>query len=507
MKSGSASIVFALLFALARPAAAAAAGTVTVTPAEDEAAVLHNPNMGWVLYENFPLDPNPQGSSTLLTLPGERFDGVDEVALMFSWYDVERTPDVYDFSRVDQAYDYWRKFGKRIQLRMSAETLLWWDNANPPAGKGVPDYVVARLSEAEVQTRGTKDIPPYRVVDARNPYYLQRLEKFLAAVAKHYRGEREVTLVDLRGFGLWGEWHQGFKYPSLPERHKALSGVIDRWSAAFPHNWVALSCSYDPDMPPELWSGPTNTFDAKFTTHYDEFVRFSAFDHALTKPNVTWRRDGCGGAVHSNERKFLDAAFKALSKGPFMSEFMDGYASSKKGKPGWIEWKVEDALSLHPNYINLLGYQCADALAFLHERKDLVEHGLRTMGYRLVPTKLTYPSEIVSGAKFEITGQWVNRAVGRAMRDFTLRLTLVNAEGKVIATTDAGPLEASKWVKGKSYAVQNTATFTDVAAAGTYNLCLALVDPKGGAAISLPLKGAAAQGGYRVGTVKVSVNK
>jgi hypothetical protein len=485
--------------------AAAGAATVTVTPAEDEQAVLHNPNMGWVLYENYPVDQHD--ASTMVSLPGQRFDGVDEVALMFSWYDVEKTPDVYDFSRVDQAYDYWKKFGKRIQLRMSAETLLWWDNANPPAGKGMPDYVVAKLSEAEKHMRGTKDIPPYRVVDARNPYYLERLEKFLAAVAKHYRGEREVTLIDLRGFGLWGEWHQGFKYPSLEERHKALSGIIDRWSAAFPDNWVALSCSYDPDMPKELWSGPTNKFDEKFTKHYDEFAKYSAFDHALTKSNVTWRRDGCGGAVHSNERKFLDAAFNTLTKGPFMCEFMDGYESSKKGKPGWIEWKVEDALSLHPNYINLLGYQCGDALAFLHERKDLIEHGLRTMGYRLVPTKLTYPTEIVSGEKFEIGGEWVNRAVGRAMRDFTLRLTLENADGKVIATADAGPLETSTWVKGKSYDFRNTATFKDVATAGTYNLCLALVDPKGGAAIGLPLTDADGRGGYRVGKVTVSVFK
>jgi hypothetical protein len=216
------------------PALAVVAETITVTPAEDEKAVLHNPDMGWVLYENLPVDPNPDGgSSTMLTLPGEPFEGVDEVAVMFTWYDVEKTPDAYDFTAVDRAYDYWRKLGKRIQLRMSTETLLWWDNATPPAGKGPPDYVVAKLSDAEKQVRRVEGLPPYLVVDARNAYYLERLEKFLAAVAGHYRGEREVTLVDLRGFGVWGEWHQGFQYPSLDERRRALIGVIDRYAAAF----------------------------------------------------------------------------------------------------------------------------------------------------------------------------------------------------------------------------------------------------------------------------------
>ena len=124
-----------------------------------------------------------------------------------------------------------------------------------------------------------------------------------------------------------------------------------------------------------------------------------------------------------------------------------------------------------------------------------------------MPTKLTYPTQIASGEKFEIAGEWVNRAVGRAMRDFNLRLVLVNADGNVVATADAGPLETSKWAKGKTYPIRNTATFKDVAAAGTYNLCLALVDPKGGAAIGLPLKDADGQGGYRVGNVTVSVSK
>ena len=60
-------------------------GFITVAPVEDEQAVLHNPDMGWVLYENYPLDPRPGGSSTLVTLPGEDFPKVDAVALMFSW--------------------------------------------------------------------------------------------------------------------------------------------------------------------------------------------------------------------------------------------------------------------------------------------------------------------------------------------------------------------------------------------------------------------------------------
>ena len=96
-------MIVASVLALCAVTSARAPETITVTPAEDEKAVLHNADMGWVLYENYPVDPEPGGSNTMITMPGERFEGVDEVAVMFTWYDVERTPGVYDFSAVDKA--------------------------------------------------------------------------------------------------------------------------------------------------------------------------------------------------------------------------------------------------------------------------------------------------------------------------------------------------------------------------------------------------------------------
>jgi hypothetical protein len=254
------------VFCLALALSASAADVITVTPREDESAVLHNPDMGWVVYENYPLDPDPAGSSTLLTLPDETFAPVDAVAIMFSWQDVERRPGEYDFSKADFAYDHWRKRGKAIQLRMSTESLLWWTNRTPPAGKGVPDYVLGKMPPDRKQVRFCEGIP-YTVVDAREPHYLDRLERFLAAVAAHFSeaNHRPATLVDLRGFGLWGEWHTGFQYPTLDGRRAALIAVIERYAAAFKDNFVALSASYDPDSPKDLRAGPTDRFDESFT--------------------------------------------------------------------------------------------------------------------------------------------------------------------------------------------------------------------------------------------------
>jgi hypothetical protein len=344
---------------------------------------------------------------------------------------------------------------------------------------------------------------PYVVVDAREPYYLDRLQKFLTAVAAHFSKDRPVTLIDLRGFGLWGEWHSGYRYASLDDRHQALSGVIDLWANCFPNHFLALSYSYDPDSPADLHAGPTNRLDPAFTKTYDAFLHYSAFDHALKVPSVTFRRDGAGGAVHSNERKLIEQAYANAQKGPMFCEFVDGNAQSKKGKPGWVEWKINDALTLHPNYINLLGWQGADARDFMKERPDLIDHGLRTMGYRLLPTQIQYPPTVRAGQEFQLDSTWTNRAVGRAIANYHLTLTLTDTTGHPLATTDTGPTACNHFLTGKNYPLTSKATFPNVAP-GHYLLRLALIDPRTHHPIALPLKDADNRTTYPIGPITIT---
>jgi hypothetical protein len=453
---------------------------INARPTVDDDVLLHNPDMGWVLYENYPVDARANGSSTLVTLPNENFDGVDEVAVMFTWADVEREPAAYDFRDVDHAYDYWAHRGKRIQLRMSAESLLWWNNEQPPRGIGVPRNVLDRMPAEHKKRRQAYGFE-YDMVDARDPVYVAALQKFLAAVAAHFDDRRPVTLTDLRGFGLWGEWHTGFPYATIADRREALTKIIDVWSAAMPNHRLALSYSHDPDGPKSFYDGPAFGFDEKFTTTYAEWLAYSAFDHALSKPNITWRRDGVGGAVFANQRQLADETFARLDRGPFMCEFLDGYEASKRGGRKWLEKKLDDALSLHPNYINLLGYQAGDALAFMRGQPELFKRGLREMGYRLVPTEVRYPREVRAGETFKLNMTWQNRGVGRAMRDFQLRV--------IVGRTpiDAGTLETSKWIKGRTYEVGISVVLPKLEP-GQYPLDIAVIDPRMGRPVALPLR-------------------
>jgi hypothetical protein len=487
---------------LVRSAALAASSTVSFVPLEDTNAVLHNPDMGWVVYENYPIDPTPGGSSTLVTMPGDSFPEVSAAALMFSWADVETAEDNYDFSNVDFSYDYWKKFGTEIQLRMSTEPLMLHVPGKPLAGTGVPPYVLDRLSEKEKEVRdmgGEK----YLCVDARNPYYQKRLKAFLKAVDKHFDATRPVTVIDLRGFGAWGEWHSGFHYPSLEERRDALKQLLDSWTDTLPKRTLALSFSYDPDSPKAYYGGPNDKFDPAYTTNYNDFLQFSGFDYALTKKNITWRRDGCGGAVHSNERKLIDEAFLTRHQAPVVCEFLGSYSAMKQGGSNWVTFSVKDALSLHPNYLNLLGWQAGEARYFSKDRPDLVALGNREMGYRLVPAKVEVSMTKESAT---INAVWENHGRGRPLRDFevsfALALTSEAGSGDFRAFSKPQRLNTSKWLKGVQYPSKQTLIVGQPASRGEpLSLFVKMQDTETGKAIKLPLH-EAAQSWFIVGEIE-----
>jgi hypothetical protein len=495
--------IAALFSVLAPTPLAAGEDRQSLAPDEDHEVVLHNPDMGWVLYENFPLDPRPRGSGTMNVLPMAAFDGCDHVAVMFAWSDVEISPGNFDWSRIDAACDHWLARGKSLHLRMSTEPLYGWSALHPPGGLGIPDWLLAQIPD-EQKVRRTYGEQFGWHVDARNPIYQERLRSFLAATHRHFSGRLTPALIDLRGFGRWGEWHSGFPYPSLLERREALAAILQIWTTAFPDRSLALSYSHDPDGPPALHHGPTHQFAEESTLSYQEFLHFSAFDLALEHPAITLRRDGAGGAVSSNERKLAAHAYRDLRRAPFMSEFVDSYSQMSRAGGKYLEWVIDDALSLHPNYISLLGYSGRDAQRFMLERPDLLGRGLRGMGYRLVPIQIDSPKILTPNAPFTLKMQWTNRAAGRALHDFILKIHLAEpGSATPIATIEAGPLPTSTWLQGDTHSLEVEAIFPSIHAAGTMQLLISLHHPISGTAIQLPLTTRTHDGLHKISEVGI----
>lgn len=470
-------------------------------PQEDTAVILHNPDMGFMTYENYCVARN---QSVIPSSAGEMRDydypGVDYVAVMFTWADVEQSEGEYVWDDVDRAYDYWKAKGKRMMLRMSTESLLWYSSK----GKGIPDYLYNRIPEDQKQTLTTwQGNPPvsytYRGVDFRNQDYQRRLKAFLEEVNRHFGSDRPVEYIDLAGYGLWGEWHAGYIYPGqikgnagpgdLTAKREGLKSVLDIWSDAFPRHWLSLSYSYDPDSPARLYQNSQNLVD---------YERWSMFDYALTKSNITWRRNGAGGAVQATDRVFGEKAF-GISQGPFAAEAAQGY------DPRNVAAVIDDELSLHPNYMNIPGWCWEEGRRFLEEQPELYKKAMLNMGYRLVPTALQTPDTLSRGRRMEIKLEMLNRGVGKAPRDYSVRVVLTDSTGRQTAF-DLSALSTKEYVKGQSYQGRAAGTVPVSVAKGTYQMTISLYDAVHECYVAMAVKGNGAPektGGVCVGSVTV----
>lgn len=451
-------------------------GLVTAFPTEDQSMVLHNPDMGWVLYDNYII--SKMESPAYLSSPMYDYDfpGVDTVMLKFTWADIEKSMDNYDFSEFDFIYDYWRDRGKTVTLGMSADSLLWYGSS----GTGTPSYVLDALPQDKVQTREYIDNHSlkYRMCDANEPYYQERLRLFLEACDRHFKESgRPIDYIDLRGYGLWGEWHQGYQYESLEAKRSALDGIMKAWSEAFPDAWLALSYSYDPDEPYANYSDPNK---------YKDYLYWSAFDLAMNYPNITLRRDGAGGAIQNNERIFCQEVFEKLERGPFTSEGAGGYTGRSSA-----ENILYDGLTLHPNYFTIIGWANQQARDFIELEPDLFAEGLNRMGYRLVLFQIQYPRSVGRKGDFIVKSQWVNRAAGRAVRDYELRAVLTDQDGEKQYEFALGDTGCSRWVCGEEgdqkYDLEMAVKLPDEVKKGQYVLHIAMYDAKTQRYIGLPL--------------------
>lgn len=460
-------IVWLLLMALLLTFAGCStieAETTTTALTEDAESVFHNPDMGWVFYENFMISPSESSAYLDCANFGYDFPGVDYVMLKYTWADIETEKDVYNFQKFDYIYDYWTLKGKTVMLGMSTDSLLWY-GVN---GKGIPQYVLDALPEGSVQHRiydnGNNSLWPYDVCNANEPYYQERLKLFLEAMAAHMKEtNRPVDYIDLRGYGLWGEWHQGYQYENLTQKRTALDKVLQIWSEAFPEQHLALSYSFDPDEPRENYTNQEN---------YGEYLYWSAFDLALKYENITLRRDGCGGVVQNNERIFCEQVFSVLKRGPFTSEAANGYTGYDSAK-----YIVDDGLTLHPNYFTIVGWTNQQARDFIEEQPELFNYGLNNMGYRFTATEITYPTAAQRNRKMTISGTWKNTAVGRAMRNYELWAVLTDEAGNETEFS-LGETDCSQWIKGQEYTCSVTGEVPKSVKKGEYTLNIALYDPK-----------------------------
>ncbi|MGN1067186.1 MAG: hypothetical protein ACI4QH_05195 [Candidatus Fimimonas sp.] len=354
----------------------------------DNGKILSNKGMGWVthVYCGEEKDYNEVESRPF----------VDNVALLYTWAQIETQEGVFDFSKVDEKVAKHTALGQCVHFRISTDPMIY-QGAN-----GVPDYVFTKYKVKYFERNDYGCVA--RFPDYLDENYQMCLTRFLTAFKNHYKNNPYVLQVDLRGYGEWGEWHSGYMHETRQLHNQALNKIIQIWSSCFADTDVglALSSSYEwrSDLPLQLHAPKS----------YEEYKYFQGFDNLQKYPNITFRRDGIGGALRVYDKQIIDDYYFSQKRHGITAEFFGGYLRHKEMPDGirgyHVEDAVEEALCIHPNYMMFMW----DSNQFYNERQDLVQDVSKRIGFRLIPQQ----TEIVaSGNKVNVCQTWVNKGVGK----------------------------------------------------------------------------------------------
>jgi hypothetical protein len=236
-------------------------------------------------------------------------------------------------------------------------------------------------------------------------------------------------------------------------------------------------------------------------TSLADFHYAQALDVALSK--------GFALALHSFidglvvwERLAMEKYWRSV---PMLAEGNWSYADIKDhGRHGTLAENIQVFIDWHSNY----GHFYMDAASYrraMRADRAAFEDGLRSggLGYRLVPTSVSWPAELRAGDLLVIRSKWVNRNAGRCYVRFPLKVYLTDTEGNERFSASDRSFSQTDWVQGEEYPVTTVLRTSNQLAATTYDLRIAMADESGTPSLRLPIAGEDTQLRYRLGRIRI----
>lgn len=487
MKSFLFAVVLVTTAAL-RSGCAAEPVRLTVRP-PDTGEALINPGMGWTLhfYSNFienygsKLEP----SDTLDDWPG-----LSTIFMRVPWSFLEPKEGEFNWSLLDTPAQRWIAKGKKIAICVSS-CESWWRDAVPKwvqeaGAKGI------EFEEGKGPTPGGRLWEP----DYLDPIFLQKLETFLAAMARRYDGNPNVAFIVVGSFGMWGEGHTVFS--SKLSEEKTLECVkqhIDIYTRHFKQTQLCISDDV---------AGATKPG-----------TNFPATDYALSK-GVTLRDD----SILVSQKKPWFHAEMAQSFWPTMPVILEHeHYGAIKARKKWDGKTLLDAIeAYHASYMSIHWWP-REELADLGEAVARIN---RRIGYRIQLQEISWPAEARLGEPFIVESSWANAGVAPCYGGGFWSLTLKDESGgiasvqvderfdvkslPVMAATNALSIEKlrSQFIVAQQFA-DATSKHAPPTKPGVYDVLVSVGARDGTPKIALPLAGHDGQRRYKVGQIRLTL--
>jgi hypothetical protein len=477
-----------------------------IRPAATQEALI-NPGMGWVHFHY----SNRLWAYGGLQPPGDSLDwfpGCSTIYFRIPWCYLEPEEGKFRWDLIDSYAQPWIDRGKRIAFRVVASedrfvyaTPEWVKNAG---AKGV-------YYRRSGQNHCNPEVELWDPV-FDDPVFLQKLDQFLAAMAKRYNGNPHVAFIDIGSFGLWGEGHTGYSSKlNQEETDKAVKLHIDLHKKHFPDTLLAIS----DDVAGSARPGAS----------------FPTTDYALSR-GVTLRDDSIMVNKAPKQWYHAELAQKFASALPVIVEH--GHYDWLALKESWDkELLVKAVEEYRASYLSLHGWP----ETYLKENHDAIDKINMRLGYRLELREVSMPRSVKRDQECYIETTWANVGVAPCYCGGNVAFTLKTSKGDiawVICDTTFDVKSLPTAAPGKAVATRHASScrvgivtpiptinegvimkmkernvypaFGDnvpTLPPGIYNVFVSVGKPDGTPVIALPLAGDDGKRRYKIGTMEV----
>ena len=429
-------------------------------------AVLVNPGMGFTTFQRFNGDPTLAGvewtegflfvDAAAKRLSNEAYPQTAIAYWRVYWRFLEPEEGKYRWDLVDRALALARSRGQSLMLRVAPY-------GTKTADRDIPDWLRKQAGPSPSPEKTNIRIDP------QNGLYRRTWVRFLSALAKRYDGHPDMDSIDVAIAGPWGEGEGVDKLPQ-PVHMELLNAYLDN----FRNTPLLMQLS-------PAW----------------------AHKYALSKRPVGWRADclgdykpkGMGSYTHMIDgypRGVLEAGVsEAWRHSPVAFEAC--WTMEYWKQQSWnIDQIIQQSLKWHVSTFNNKSSRVPA------EWSGKVDEWLKTMGYRLVPRKVTLPKVVRAGDRFDVQSLWENKGAAPCYGPYVFALRL-DGGGPLLLTKG----DVRKWLPGDSLH-DETLVLPEGTRPGTYTVSLAIVDPATKTPrVQLGIEGRRADGWYPMGQMQV----
>ncbi len=384
---------------------------VVVKP-ENTKKALVNPDMGFVMFHY----SNRLWAYGQLLERGDTLDwfpGTSTVYFRVPWCVLEPQEGKFRWDILDSYAQPWIAAGKQISFRVTCSESRY-PYATP---KWVRDAGAKGWEYKMVMPKIYGKYPPGADTllwepDYGDPVFLEKLEKFLRAMAKRYDGKPYVAYMDVGTIGMWGEGHtRAYKKELLAQGRDpeaAFRKHLELHRKCFPNTTLIVSDDV---------AGNRNPHPNPPLMNLAKELKIGLRDDSIlvdvpTERNKSWYHENWAQTFAPTLPVFVE------------HEHFDLSQDRGAWNPDWLEKSVED---YRATWLSIHGWP--DRV--WEANKEALQRIACRIGYRFELREVQYPEVVKIDEKVKISSTWVNVGVARKYKGATLTWSLLDEKNRV----------------------------------------------------------------------------